>query len=510
MDSIAVLDFGSQYSQLIVRRVRELRVYCELFPFDAPLEHLRAFQPKGFILSGGPASVYQAGAPQLPSHVLESGLPILGICYGMQALTHALGGRVAASQAREYGPSQIEVNRESRLLPPGSHSVWMSHGDRIEAPPSGFTPIAHSENSPVAAIQDEAQRRFGLQFHPEVRHTPAGSEILRRFVVEICEARPEWAPARIVDTAVAAIRSQVGAGSALAAVSGGVDSAVAAALAHRALGARLTALFVDTGLLRLGECESVDAAMRALLGGQWRLVDASREFLSGLAGVTDPEDKRRIVGEQFIRTFEAQAEQVGSPEFLVQGTIYPDVVESRGPERQQAARIKTHHNVGGLPADLRFKLVEPLRFLFKDEVRQVGLALGLPEALLWRQPFPGPGLAVRCLGEVTPDRLDRLRRADRVVTEELESAGMLRGETAQAFAALLPIRSVGVMGDERTYAETVAVRAVTTEDFMTADWARLPSELLARISNRIVNEVPGVNRVVYDITSKPPATIEWE
>jgi len=285
---------------------------------------------------------------------------------------------------------------------------------------------------------------------------------------------------------------------------------VAAALAHRALGARLTALFVDTGLLRLGECESVDAAMRAVLGGQWRLVDASREFLSGLAGVTDPEDKRRIVGEQFIRTFEAQAEQVGSPEFLVQGTIYPDVVESRGPERQQAARIKTHHNVGGLPADLRFKLVEPLRYLFKDEVRQVGLALGLPEALLWRQPFPGPGLAVRCLGEVTPDRLNRLRRADRVVTEELESAGLLRSETAQAFAALLPIRSVGVMGDERTYAETVAVRAVTTEDFMTADWARLPTEVLARISNRIVNEVPGVNRVVYDITSKPPATIEWE
>ena len=510
MDSIAVLDFGSQYSQLIVRRVRELRVYCELFPFDAPAEQLRAFQPKGFILSGGPASVYQAGAPQLPLHVLESGLPVLGICYGMQALTHALGGRVAASQAREYGPSQIEVIGESRLLPEGSHSVWMSHGDRIEAPPAGFTPIAHSENSPVAAIQDEAQRRFGLQFHPEVRHTPVGSEILRRFVVEICGARPEWAPARIVDSAVAAIRAQVGEGSALAAVSGGVDSAVAAALAHRALGARLTALFVDTGLLRLGECESVDAAMRAQLGGQWRLVDASREFLSGLAGVTDPEDKRRIVGEQFIRTFEAQAKQVGSPEFLVQGTIYPDVVESRGPERQQAARIKTHHNVGGLPADLRFKLVEPLRFLFKDEVRQVGLALGLPEALLWRQPFPGPGLAVRCLGEVTPDRLDRLRRADRVVTEELESAGLLRSETAQAFAALLPIRSVGVMGDERTYAETVAVRAVTTEDFMTADWARLPSELLARISNRIVNEVPGVNRVVYDITSKPPATIEWE
>jgi len=421
MDSIAVLDFGSQYSQLIVRRVRELRVYCELFPFDAPPEHLRALQPKGFILSGGPASVYQAGAPQLPLHVLESGLPILGICYGMQALTHALGGRVAASQAREYGPSQIEVNGESRLLPQGSHSVWMSHGDRIEAPPSGFIPIAHSENSPVAAIQDEAQRRFGLQFHPEVRHTPAGSEILRRFVVEICEARPEWAPARIVDSAVAAIRAQVGEGSALAAVSGGVDSAVAAALAHRALGARLTALFVDTGLLRLGECESVDAAMRAVLGGQWRLVDASREFLSGLAGVTDPEDKRRIVGEQFIRTFEAQAEQVGSPEFLVQGTIYPDVVESRGPERQQAARIKTHHNVGGLPADLRFKLVEPLRFLFKDEVRQVGLALGLPEALLWRQPFPGPGLAVRCLGEVTPDRLARLRRADDLIFRSARS-----------------------------------------------------------------------------------------
>jgi GMP synthase (glutamine-hydrolysing) len=510
MDSIAVLDFGSQYSQLIVRRVREQRVYCELFPFDVSAEVLQAFQPKGFILSGGPASVYQPGAPQLPAYVLQSDLPVLGICYGMQALTHALGGRVAASQAREYGPSRIEVPAESRLLPAGSQSVWMSHGDRIETPPPGFTPLAYSQNSPVAAMQDTAQRRFGLQFHPEVHHTPGGAEILRRFVVEICSAAPEWVPERIVESAVEAIRTQVGSGRALAAVSGGVDSAVAAALAHRALGRRLTALFVDTGLLRLGERQSVDAAMGALLGGQWRVVDASREFLAALAGVTDPEHKRRIVGELFIRTFEAQAEAAGSPEFLVQGTIYPDVVESRGPERQQAARIKTHHNVGGLPSDLRFRLVEPLRYLFKDEVRQVGLALGLPEELLWRQPFPGPGLAVRCLGEVTQARLERLRQADQIVTEELAAAGLLRGETAQAFAALLPIRSVGVMGDERTYAETVAVRAVTTEDFMTADWARLPSEVLARISNRIVNEVPGVNRVVYDITSKPPATIEWE
>jgi GMP synthase (glutamine-hydrolysing) len=510
MDSIAVLDFGSQYSQLIVRRVREQRVYCELFPFDATAEQLRAFQPKGYILSGGPASVYQPGAPQLPAHVLESGLPILGICYGMQALTHALGGRVGAASAREYGPSTIEVTVESQLLPAGRQTVWMSHGDRIEAPPAGFSALARSENSPVAAIQDQAQRRFGLQFHPEVRHTPGGSEILRRFVQDVCGARPQWSPELIVDSAVEAIRSQVGAGAALAAVSGGVDSAVAAGLAHRALGSRLTALFVDTGLLRLGERESVDAVMRAQLGEQWRLVDASQEFLAGLAGVTDPEHKRRVVGELFIRTFEAQARDLGCPEFLVQGTIYPDVVESRGPERLQAARIKTHHNVGGLPSDLSFKLVEPLRYLFKDEVRQVGLALGLPEDLLWRQPFPGPGLAVRCLGEVTAQRLDRLRRADRIVTDELSAAGLLRAETAQAFAALLPIRSVGVMGDERTYAETVAVRAVTTEDFMTADWARLPSELLARISNRIVNEVPGVNRVVYDVTSKPPATIEWE
>jgi GMP synthase (glutamine-hydrolysing) len=510
MDCIAVLDFGSQYAQLIVRRVREQRVYCELFPFDAPAEQLSAFQPRGYILSGGPASVYQPGAPQLPEHVLDSGLPILGICYGMQVLTHALGGRVAASQAREYGPSLIEVFEQSRLLPAGSQPVWMSHGDRIEAAPAGFAPVARSEHSPVAAIQDTGQRRFGLQFHPEVQHTPGGTEMIRRFVLEICGARPEWVPERIVESAVDSIRAQVGSGTALAAVSGGVDSAVAAALAGRVLGDRLTALFVDTGLLRLGEPERVEAAMRARLGGQWRRVDASQQFLSALAGVTDPEDKRRIVGEQFIRIFEAQAELVGSPEFLVQGTIYPDVVESRGPERQQAARIKTHHNVGGLPPDLRFRLVEPLRYLFKDEVRQVGLALGLPEDLLWRQPFPGPGLAVRCLGEVTRPRLERLRQADQIVTAELAGAGLLRGETAQAFAVLLPIRSVGVMGDERTYAEAVAVRAVTTEDFMTADWARLPAEVLARISNRIVNEVPGVNRVVYDVTSKPPATIEWE
>lgn len=510
MDHIAILDFGSQYSQLIVRRVRELQVYCELFPFDAPPEQLQAFQPKGFILSGGPDSVYQPGAPQVPAHVLQSGLPILGICYGMQALTHALGGRVAAAQIREYGLSQIEVLAESRLLPAGSHPVWMSHGDRIEAPPAGFEPLARSANSPVAAIQDEAQRRFGLQFHPEVNHTPGGREILRRFVLEICGARPEWSPEAIVESAVHSIRTQVGEGFALAATSGGMDSAVAAALAHRALGNHMTALFVDTGLLRLGERQQVDASLGRLLGGQWKLLDASQVFLAALAGVTDPERKRSIVGELFIRTFEAQAQELGSPEFLVQGTIYPDVIESRGPERQQAARIKTHHNVGGLPPDLKFKLVEPLRYLFKDEARQVGLALGLPESLLWRQPFPGPGLAVRCLGEVTEERLQRLRLADRIVSDELGSAGLLRHKTAQAFAALLPVRSVGVMGDERTYGETVVLRAVTTEDFMTADWARLPTDVLARISNRIVNEVSGVNRVVYDITSKPPATIEWE
>ena len=510
MDSIAILDFGSQYSQLIARRVREAQVYCELFPWDTPAETVQALQPKGFILSGGPASVYAPGAPQVPGYVLASGLPILGICYGMQALTHALGGTVAASATREYGPAEIETLRADPLLPDGCQPVWMSHGDRIERLPPGFTALARSSNSPIAAMVDPQGRRYGLQFHPEVRHTPGGPAILRAFVTDVCGVRPEWTPASILTTAVERVRQQVGPEPVIAGVSGGVDSAVATALVRLAVGDQLTGIFVNTGMLRQGEPEAVVEAFGERAGGRLIAIDATEAFLEALAGVTDPEAKRRIIGEKFIRVFEEQARRIGPVRFLVQGTIYPDVVESSGPDRRVAARIKTHHNVGGLPADLGFELVEPLRYLFKDEVRSVGEALGLPPALVWRQPFPGPGLAVRCLGDVSLERLNRVRAADKILLDELGAAGMLRGDTSQAFAVLLPVRSVGVMGDERTYAETIALRAVTTEDFMTAEWARLPYDLLARVSNRIVNEVKGVNRVVYDITTKPPATIEWE
>jgi GMP synthase (glutamine-hydrolysing) len=510
VDSIVILDFGSQYSQLIARRVREAQVYCELFPWDTPAEAVLALQPKGFILSGGPASVYASGSPQIPSYVLASRLPVLGICYGMQALTVALGGAVAASAEREYGPAEIEMLRDDPLLPPGRHPVWMSHGDRIERVPAGFLPLARSANSPIAAMVDPSARRYGLQFHPEVRHTPVGAALLRAFVVDVCAARPEWTPASILATSVERVRRQVGDQLVIAGVSGGVDSAVAAAIARRAVGDQLTGIFVNTGMLRHGEPEAVVEAFGERAGGRLIAVDATEAFLDALVGVTDPEAKRRIIGEKFIRAFEEQARRLGPVRFLVQGTIYPDVVESSAPDRRVAARIKTHHNVGGLPPDLGLELVEPLRYLFKDEVRAVGEALGLPESLVWRQPFPGPGLAVRCLGEVSLERLNRLRSADKILLDELGSAGLLRGDTAQAFAVLLPVRSVGVMGDERTYSEAIALRAVTTEDFMTADWARLPYDLLARVSNRIVNEVAGVNRVVYDVTSKPPATIEWE
>ncbi len=510
MDSIAILDFGSQYSQLITRRVREANVYCELFPYHAAPASVLALNPRGFILSGGPASVYEAGAPQVPTYVLESGLPILGICYGMQALTHALGGRVAASARREYGPAEIERTIDDPLLSPGRRPVWMSHGDRIEKVPDGFAVLARSANSPIAAMVDRRRRRYGLQFHPEVRHTPGGAAILKAFVQDICDAKPDWTPEAILFSSTQAIRAQVGSEPVLAGISGGVDSTVAATLVQRAVGDQLRCVFINTGMLRQGEPQAVVEALTATLGNRLTAVDATETFLDALSGVSDPETKRRIIGEKFVRVFEEQAGRLGRPRFLVQGTIYPDVVESSGPDRRVAARIKTHHNVGGLPDDLGFQLVEPLRYLFKDEVRALGLALGLPEALVWRQPFPGPGLAVRCLGEVSLERLNRLRGADKIVTDELAQAGMLRGDTAQAFAVLLPVRSVGVMGDQRTEAEAIAIRAVTTDDFMTADWARLPYELLARISNRIVNEVPGVNRVVYDISSKPPATIEWE
>ncbi len=521
MDTIAILDFGSQYSQLIARRVREAQVYCELFPHNSPAEKVLALSPRGFILSGGPASVYEPGAPQIPAYVFESGLPMLGICYGMQALTHGLGGVVAPSPQREYGLAQIEVVEGRKLLPEGEYPVWMSHGDRIERVPEGFHILARSGNSPIAAMGDPKTKRYGLQFHPEVEHTPVGKDILRAYVLEICAAKASWKAASIVEQATQQVQDQVGDQRVIAGVSGGVDSTVAAALVHRAIGDQLECIFVNNGLLRAGESEAVVGAFSNSLGANLHALDATEVFLDALQGVTDPEQKRKVIGERFIRVFEDHARSLGDTPYLVQGTIYPDVVESSGPGRQVAARIKTHHNVGGLPDDLSFELVEPLRYLFKDEVRAVGLELGLPMELIYRQPFPGPGLAVRCLGEITLERLNRLRQADMIVRQELEGEGWLGPPTpqdqdlsrrglAQAFAVLLPVQSVGVMGDQRTYAETLVIRAVTSEDYMTADWARLPHELLARMSTRIVNEVQGINRVVYDITSKPPATIEWE
>jgi GMP synthase (glutamine-hydrolysing) len=515
-DSIAILDFGSQFAQLIARRVREAQVYCELFPWDAPPEQIIALEPKGFILSGGPNSAYDPDAPFIPDFVFASAKPVLGICYGMQALTVALGGQVDPSSEREYGHAEIElIADEGGMTPPllaDLSTVWMSHGDRITILPDGFTALAQSGNSPYAAMGDFERKYFGVQFHPEVHHTPNGIELLRHFAVDICGATPTWTPASIIEESVNRIRAQVGSERVLAAVSGGVDSSVAAALVHKAIGDQLMAVFVDTGLLRKGEGEQVVSVFRKQMGAELIAVDAADEFFIALKGITEPEGKRRIVGEKFIRIFEEQAIQLGQPKFLMQGTIYPDVVESSAPDRNKAEKIKSHHNVGGLPEDMQFELVEPLRYLFKDEVRAVGEALGLPESMVWRQPFPGPGLTVRCLGEVTRERVARLRTADAILQEELSEASFLEkgAGTSQAFAVLLPVRSVGVMGDQRTYQEAVAIRAVSTEDFMTADWTRLPHDLLAKVSNRIVNEVEGINRVVYDITSKPPATIEWE
>ena len=509
-ESIAILDFGSQYAQIIARRIREANVYCELFPWDVPQEKILAINPKGFILSGGPKSVYEENAPYVQKFILESGLPILGICYGMQALTHALGGEVSPSSEREYGSAILEPLMPSILSV--LSQVWMSHGDRITRMPDGFIALAKSGNSPFAAMGDMQRKYFGVQFHPEVHHTPNGIELLKHFAIDICNVKPEWTPLSIIESSVKQIREQVGKERVLAAVSGGVDSTVAAALVHKAIGDQLVTVFVDTGLLRHKEGEQVASALRGGLGVELITVEASADFLGALKGITDPEQKRKIVGEKFIRIFEREAKGVGKPKFLVQGTIYPDVVESSAPDRNKAEKIKTHHNVGGLPEDMQFELVEPLRYLFKDEVRLVGEALGLSESLVWRQPFPGPGLTVRCLGECTPERVSRLRAADFILQEELSNAGDLGkgGSASQAFVVLLPVKSVGVMGDQRTYQEAAAIRVVTTEDFMTADWARLPHELLAKVSSRIVNEVDGINRVVYDITSKPPATIEWE
>lgn len=508
---IVILDYGAQYSQLIARRVREQGVYAELLPWDADPAQVLALSPCGLILSGGPNSVYAENAPSLPGYVLSSGLPVLGICYGMQLLTHALGGHVTGALTREYGPAEVELIDNTLFADlPETIAVWMSHGDRIERLPKGWQVLACSTNSPYAAMGDVANHRYGVQFHPEVSHTPLGSTILRNFALKICQCEPLWDAASIIEESIDYIRAQVGDGRVVLGLSGGVDSSVAAALIHRAIGDRLTCIFVNQGLMRKNEPEQIVETFSQHLGIPLVAVDATETFLAALEDVTDPEKKRKIIGELFIRTFESEARKLGQIDFLAQGTIYPDVIESAARERPGAHRIKTHHNVGGLPPDMKFQLVEPLRYLFKDEVRRVGTELGLPDDLVWRQPFPGPGLAVRCLGLITWERIERLRAADAVVTEELRQANLLRGDTAQAFAVLLPVRSVGVMGDGRTYQETVALRAVTTDDFMTADWARLPYDVLARISKRIVEEVPGINRVVYDITSKPPATIEWE
>lgn len=511
LEGIVILDFGSQYTQLIARRVRENRVYCEIFSHDAPLSAVERLRPKGFILSGGPASVYEEGAPRLPPYLLESGLPILGLCYGMQLLAQELGGRVAPAERREYGPVELHVKDPTSPLfleLPFSQVVWMSHGDRIEELPPGFVALAYTENSPFAAMGDHRRRLYGLQFHPEVVHTPYGGEIIGNFLYQVCGCQGDWTPGSFIEESVKGIRERVGEGRVLCALSGGVDSTVTATLVGRAVGERLACIFVDHGLLRKGEAKSSLSLFRRL-GLNVVHVDASRRFLAALKGVIDPEEKRRIIGEEFIRLFEGEARKLGRFEFLAQGTLYPDLIESISPYSQAAARIKTHHNVGGLPEEMDFSLIEPLRYLFKDEVREVGLALGLPEEIVYRQPFPGPGLAVRIIGEVTEERLKLARDADAIVEEEIKGAGLYR-ELWQGFALLTPVQSVGVMGDERTYEHLVAIRAVTSEDGMTAHWARLPHDLLERIASRIVNEVPGVNRVVYDITSKPPATVEWE